>query len=630
MIDPPRKPDDTPAAPTPDDAPVARASTTRARVDAVLGLLSGLLPIVLCASVADSGRDYAHDLALLRATGAAGTGSMRALDAVAFAPFTLMPLGTTVFRLALGSAFFVGVVGHLTYRLSRRLYDALFGERWHCVYLAFIAALSAVLSVPFVLEGSAAVGSTLGACLALAPLSLIAAADGKDRRADDLRVALLVGLAVIYEPLVGVAAAGSVAPFFFGRARSARKTPPHRILAALSFGAGALPLVAALVRSEGSGLTRVTSRFAEPLGEAGFFGPTTLDAFYRAHVGLVLGGLIVAGVVVSGLRARNAAEAATLTKSTSPWMLVAALFAIVSAGVIAIMVGAPAHGPRFAPVVLAGFAVALIFAGAALLAIVDFVARADIPFARASASMIVLLELVLPVRQADEAFTHADARSPLASPLLAIAAYGSLSPGTVIVTHEPRALQRVLAARESGELRSDVVIAPTFDLGSRLAREALAVEPLLAGVYRDVALGGRPEEFALSELSRVRPLSIAFDPAWDRALARHLLSAGMATVFEAEPRGASDRIQGIDTFAPLRQRLTKELLPPPRDPEKLHVAVKMLRTRAIALGSGGEKAVLARALDDLRALSREDPIADELTRRIVLAKGPIDVRDLSP
>ena len=104
----------------------------------------------------------------------------------------------------------------------------------------------------------------------------------------------------------------------------------------------------------------------------------------------------------------------------------------------------------------------------------------------------------------------------------------------------------------------------------------------------------------------------------------------MATVFEAEPRGASDRIQGIDAFSPLRQKLTKELLPPPRDPEKLRVAIRMLRTRAIALGSGGEKAVLSKALDDLRALSREDPIADELTRRIVVAKGPIDVRDLTP
>ncbi len=625
MIEPPRKPADTPAAPAP--------STTRVRADAVLGILSGVFPVALCLSVADSGRDYAHDLALLRVTGAAGTGTMRALDAIAFAPFTMVPIGTTVFRLTMGSAFFAGVAGHLTYRLSRRLYDTLFGERWHCVYIAFIAAMAAVLSVPFVLEGSSAAGGTLGACLALAPLSLLTfgasgdRADAAERETATLRVALLVGLAVFYEPLVGLAAASSVAPFYFGRAR--RKSPPPQLVLVLgAFGAGALPLVAAVVRTQGSALPRVASVFAEPLGEAGFFGPTTLDAFYRAHVGLVLGGLVVAGVVLSGLRARKAV--ATAAKNSSPGMLVAALSAIAVVGAFAIMIGAPAHGPRFAPAVLAGFAVALVFAGAALLAIVDFVAVADIPFARASATMIVVLELVLPVRQADEAFTHADARSPLASPLLAVAAYGSLSSGTVIVTHEARALSRILAARESGELRSDVVIAPTFDLGSRLAREALAVEPLLAGVYRDVALGGRPEEFALSELSRVRPLSIAFDPAWDRALARHLLSAGMATVFEAEPRGASDRIQGIDTFAPLRQRLTKELLPAPRDPEKLHVTIKMLRTRAIALGSGGEKAVLSKALDDLRALSREDPIADELTRRIVVAKGPIDVRDLTP
>ena len=629
MIEPPRKPVDTTAAPSP--APSPAGSPARARADAILSVLSAVLPVALCLAVADNGRDYAHDLALLRATGAAGTGAMRGLDAIAFAPFTMLPVGTTVFRLTLGSAFFAGVAGHLSYRLARRLYDTLFGERWQCVYLAFIAAMAAVLSVPFVLEGSAAAGGTLGACLALAPLSrlvLVPAIERAERSAEQLRAVLLVGLAVFYEPLVGLAAAGSVAPFLFGA--NARKAPSRaqQLLMASVFAAGALPLVAAVVRTQGSGLPRVTSVFAEPLGEAGFFGGATLDAFYHAHLGLVLGGLVLAGVVVSGLRARK--QAATGAKGASPWRVSVAMLAIVLAGVIGIIVGAPAHGPRFAPVVLAGFASALVFAGAALLAIVDFVAGADIPFARASAAMIVVLELVLPVRQADEAYTHADARSPLASPLLAIAAYGSLPSGTVIVTHEPRALSRILAARESGELRSDVVVAPTFDLGSRLAREALAVEPLLAGVYRDVALGGRPEEFALSELSRVRSLSIAFDPAWDRSLARHLLSAGMATVFEAEPRGASDRIQGIDAFTPLRQRLTKELLPPPRDPEKLRVAIKMLRTRAIALGSGGEKAVLSKALDDLRALSREDPIADELTRRIVVAKGPIDVRDLTP
>jgi len=595
----------------------------------VLGLLAALIPIALCLAVSDNGRDYAHDVALLRATGAAGTGTLRALDAVAYAPFTLLPFGTTVFRLTLGSAAFAGIAGHLTYRLSRRLYDALFGQRWHCVYLAFIAAMAATLAVPFVLEGSAAAGGTLGACLALAPLSLVALAGDRGETAD-LRVAMLVGLAAFYEPLVGLAAAASVAPFLFSPTKKKQKerSRAHQMSMAGAVLAGVLPLVAAIVRAQASGLPRVTSLFGEPLGGARIFKKTTLDAFYRAHVGLVLAALIAAGVVICVMRARATKPASKGERS--PTVLVVALVMIVVVSVIAIMLGAPARGPRFAPVVLAGFAVSLVFAGAALLFIVDFVANADIPFARASATMIIVLELVLPVRQADEAFTFADARSALASPMLAIAAYGSLPTGTVIVTHEPRALTRILAARESGELRSDVVIAPTFDLGSRLAREALAVEPLLAGVYRDVALGGRPEEFALSELSRVRPLSTAFDPTWDRALTRHLLSAGMAMVFEAEPRGASDRIEGIEQFSPLRQKLTKELLPPPRDPEKLHVTVKMLRTRAIALGSSGEKAVLSKALDDLRALSREDPIADELTRRIVLAKGPIDVRDLNP
>jgi hypothetical protein len=597
-------------------------------VDFVLSLLSGVLPVALCLSVADSGRDYAHDISLLRAVGAAGTGTFRALDAVAFAPFTLLPLGTTAFRLSLGSAFFAGVAAHLTFRLARRLYDELFGPRWHCVYLAFISAVAAALSVPMVLEGATPAGGTLGLCLMLAPLTGIVGRHEPNTAVGDLRVAFLLGLAAFYEPLVGLAAAVSVVPFVLARRGSPAAGRESRLQLGVAFAAGGLPLLSSLVRMEASYLPRVTPRFAEPLGEAGLLHPGGgLSAFYHANVGLVLGALIVAGLIFSGDRVRKTKGAENRAPLLS---LVVGLAGLLLVSAMGLSFGAPSHGPRFSACALGGLSASLVFAGAALLAIVDFVANADIPFARASATMIVVLELVLPVRQADEAYTKADARSPLASPLLAIAAYGSLSPGTVIVTHEPRALARMLAARESGELRSDVVVAPTFDLGSRLAREALAVEPLLAGVYRDVALGGRPEEFALSELSRARPLSLAFDPAWDRALARHLLSAGMATVFEAEPRGASDRVLGIETFGPLRVKLQRELLPATRDPEKLEVAIKMLRTRSIALGSGGEKAVLGKALDDLRALSREDPIADELTRRIVLAKGPIDVRDLSP
>jgi hypothetical protein len=413
-----------------------------------------------------------------------------------------------------------------------------------------------------------------------------------------------------------VTAAAAAAPFaqsLFSRKAWRARAPA----CGASFVVGVLPPVALFLHSRWSGAPVLASPFANALGEVATAGAGSAASFAKTEVGPLLGALAVVGAALSLRASRSRVLAASLTL-------------VLVAGAIAAMLGAPAQTPRVAAPLLAALAAGGVLVGVSLCRIVDFVANANIPFAKASAAMIILFELVLPVRIGDDAVTRRDACSTLATPLLESAQLGALDPGTAVVVAEPRELLRMIAAHENGELRSDLVVAPTFDLGSRLAREALATEPLLAGVYRDVALGGRLEEFALSELARARPLALSFDPSWDRALSRHLVPAGLATVFEAEPRGASDRIQRIDAFMPLRLRLASELLPAGRDPERLHIAIKTLRTRAIALGAGGEKPVLAKALDDLRVFSPDDAVADKLTRRIVTAHGPIDVRDLTP
>jgi hypothetical protein len=191
-------------------------------------------------------------------------------------------------------------------------------------------------------------------------------------------------------------------------------------------------------------------------------------------------------------------------------------------------------------------------------------------------------------------------------------------------------MRRVAAARATGELRGDLLFVPAFDLDARQARRALAREPKLAPLYRDVALGTAPEELSLSALAGERPVLSGFDPRWDASLARHLVPTGLTSRFESEPRGASDRKKALDAFAASKDRLVR-VAAPKRDPELAAAAASLLRARAIAMAACGEREILSQALDDLRPFAPDDPVAAALVRRMLTDKhGAIDVGDLAP
>jgi hypothetical protein len=170
---------------------------------------------------------------------------------------------------------------------------------------------------------------------------------------------------------------------------------------------------------------------------------------------------------------------------------------------------------------------------------------------------------------------------------------------------------------------------PAFDLDARQARRALASEPKLASLYRDVALGSAPEELSLSQLAAQRPVIATFDSRWDRTLARHLVPNGLSALFESEPRGASDRKKALDAFGPSKDRLVR-VAAPKRDPDLAASTATLLRARAIGMAACGEKEILSHALDDLRPFSPDDRVATILVRRMLTSKGGIDVKDLSP
>jgi hypothetical protein len=308
---------------------------------------------------------------------------------------------------------------------------------------------------------------------------------------------------------------------------------------------------------------------------------------------------------------------------------VASLAAVVAAAVLAVLVHAAAGPDRYSATVLAGLLSAGVLGVVLLATLVLAIARARVPFAEASAAFVVVLELVLPVRSLDETTTRREGRYAPAADVWNDIAWGAAPPASVVLVPDRGTMRRVARSRATGAMRGDLVMVPSFDVQGRAGLHALAAEPKLAALYRDIALGLPPEELSLSQLGAQRPVLATFDPSWERALSRHLVPVGLVARFEPEPRGASDRKQALEAFAPARDRLVRATIAK-RDTELAGATATLLRARAIGMAATGEREILERTLDDLRVFSREDPVDAKLVRRLLTTKGPIDVHDLSP
>ena len=154
--------------------------------------------------------------------------------------------------------------------------------------------------------------------------------------------------------------------------------------------AGLGPLALAVARTRAAGVPLVAALADGWAGERGASHAGTPMPFVRAELGIVLGALAVGGVVLAALVARARA-------------LGAALLAVALVGFASAWAGAPLGPTRFGAPVLAATAAACALAAASMQAIVRAVAEAKLPLARASAAMVLVLELAIPVDSADEA-----------------------------------------------------------------------------------------------------------------------------------------------------------------------------------------------------------------------------------
>jgi hypothetical protein len=602
-----------------------------------LGSLCAISSAALAAAHLGNGADASCDGDVARVL-RHGLQPWRALDLAVSGVFALVPIGTQVARAALGGVAVLAATAVLVYAIGRRLLGASAESPGVNAGVAAIAAMAAACAQSLQREATVPGGTVSGGLLGLAPLAVLTLVvsgplprkSGPEvwpRLAPGARAfafAFALGSALAYDPLVGLgavvapAACLALGPGIRNDLIDLWRSHRRGLLAGAVLGLA--PWVLAVVRLlvARTPLLPLLASGWTPLRSGGEGAPTAV----YSELGTALPALAIGGAVIALLRPRLRPAAS-------------ALVALVALGAATAWAQTP-HGPaRFAGVSLVATEALCLLAGFALQDIVLWVARTRLPFARASAAMVVLIELALPVAEADESLARdtSPARGQAASSWNDLV-FGVLPPRTVIVATDPRLLERVRAARAVGELRGDIGVVAASGTGVSLEPRTLAGDAALVPLRRDLELSGVPSEASLSSLAAVRPTALVYEPLWSRAIARHLVPSVLLEGFAPEPRGASDRRRALDDLAPQRLRLVRTVTrsgdPPERDLDLVGATAYPLRARCLELAAGADRDLVGRAIEDLHAIAPDDPIAAQIVARMAGSRGAPRVDDLRP
>jgi hypothetical protein len=568
------------------------------RLDAAMLFCCVLAPLVAAASFAQPVADAGHDEAVARALGYAWSGAFRGLDVPIASALLWLPFGTRALRAALASAAASGAAGGLLFLLARGLLARCSDAPRVRALVAAVAATCASLGGAWVFESSCAGSSIVGVVLALAPLVLVA----KDPRPTRWPLLCLVlGLAVSYEPLVGmVSFAGSLSALALSPRVEFSPTRTRGRLAARCMAAlacGCVPFAFAFAWKPFAPYALDVGVGHAWSGEGAIPGAVDLVGLLHRELGWVLLALCVLGAVRS-LAGRISRPLGT------------GVLAMLAASALAIALGSPAGQGRFGAPALTLLATVAVLAAVPMQWAVVAAARSQVALAPASAAMVLVLELTLPVLSLDDALARQDARAVGATRAWDDAAFEALPSGSVLFARDRDLHMRALASRATGELRGDLTLVPMFDIGGPVAERELARDPHLQPLWRDLLLDGRPGEWSLSEVAGSRPIAFAFGPRDERALLRHVLPRGLLTTFEPEPRGASERLRALDGSATEQAKL-EEMIGAGKEPQLAVLTARLLDDRAVLLAALEERDGAARALGHTRSL---EPLTSTLER----------------
>ena len=570
--------------------------------------LALVLPFVATVITAGAASDWRGDLSAVTGLGVLPLGSEGWLGLVGAQASALLPLGGRWLRGAFLGALAAAVVGRLLYGLCLRLLAASAPTPSLSPPLALAAALMAVLSPTFQAEGAGFGGAALATASALAALSAYLALPPRDAR-----TGIAVGALFALTAVESHASALALALALLAAAVARGRVPVQRELAGALAGAlGVLGLVAAgLALRVGSPHAWLDLGFG--LGQSSL-SDLSADVQRRSSLAAWLDDV---GVVAFGLAVGGAALGA-LRRATRPLVLPLAAFVAVDVAFPSHAVGALSADPS-APARLLGLSALAVAAALGVQSAALGLFRARLPFATPAAVLLVVFDFTLVLVAAEASATQSERNRSALGELWTDEALASLPPESLILSRSEAVAYRLWAAQLVRGERPDVIIVPTTLLGrGGLRRRLVGAEPALAPLLRDVALSGRPGEYALSTLADARPLFVELDPSWDERLSQHLAPAAFWLRFSAHPMGRSDRTLHFRRAERRLERVSQAVVHAHETggaPATRAVLLGMLRQRGQLLTRHRDREMALQTAEALRGLAPEDDVAAEIARR---------------
>jgi hypothetical protein len=580
---------------------VASTDPAHARLARAAEAIAAGLPFVVAVLRAADAPQWRDDLAIARAVSLASTPGSGLVTTLGLSVARFVPLGPLTYRGALMSTVALAVVAWLAFRLCRSVLDDVIEGPVLSPALAAVAALICGLSPALQREATVAGGSMVATALALGAITLVA-----ERRGGPAGLAvgaLLAGLALESPPTFLVTCVALLARVVLDRSRAPRRQVAFAVAGMTAVGVViVLPFV---LRQTAHGtfvdLGVVTSPRELVALDVNSLRARGISA-WMTDIGPVALALTALGALAAILR-------------RWAWPAVLPLAALVTADLLvpartAGVLSADACGGVRAMSVIA----AAVLSAIGVQAIVTTLLASRLPFARAAAALLVVLDLALAAVAGEESALSADRADIRGADAWTTAAMERLPAGALVLVRDDSTTWRALSARLAAGVRPDVMVVPLPLLArGRLAAALLVEEPALAPLLRDLSATGAPSEYALSSLADVRPLYVELDPAWDRRLAAHLVPEKMWLRYAPQPLGSSDRRLAQNDDGPSLARViaAADRRDAP-DLATLEVLAAHTREQAQAAAIVGDREGMRTALERLSTLHAEPPPGDPI------------------